>query len=269
VTSTVLQRQSKEKKQKRLRHRKVVMESAPKKKFSPLVRYIHSNGRYIFRNDNQIFGQAIFLTKLLSLEECQVLIRHMRGEQGSVLWEYIDDKTRGPKEFLITGRWTQQGHARPGLDHSYPAGKAGKKISLDSEYYNFNEPFSIVGERITTILQQYRPEFSRILNQLPKEEKNFGNFTFFMAAEGKAEMHKDQNDLISVLILLDTPANSGGGLEIGSSKVVFNWNIGDCIILDSSLLPHRTHNYVGEDNDRVVGIWGVHKSLLNLHEIDF
>ena len=80
-------------------------------------------------------------------------------------------------------------------------------------------------------------------------------------------MHRDMNDYVSVLVHLSTTPNCGGGLEIGGSKICLNWDVGDVIILDSSKLVHGTQCFVGDLNDRIVGLWIVHKTILRLYSI--
>ena len=77
-----------------------------------------------------------------------------------------------------------------------------------------------------------------------------------------AKIHKDFNDLVSILLLMRNNGK-GGGLYLGGEDKVFFWQVGDTVILDSSKIPHGTHTFEGEpQQDRMVGIFIVHWQLL-------
>jgi len=226
------------------------------------IRYINTSGRYSFCNGQTTFGQAIFIKNLLNPEQCKSLASHLDEEYN---WEMRDDD-RGQKDYFITGRWCQQGHATPG-DHTYPAGKAGKEIAKLNRETEAHQPMAEIGKLLTPLLFKYKPNLQHLIEQLPEEEKLFGAFPLFMATTGSSKMHRDRNDLVSILILLDSSADCGGGLEIGGTGIVFNWKVGDAIILDSSLLPHGARDYKGDLEKRLVGIWIIHKPVLRVHSI--
>lgn len=254
------------KRKKRVRSRKIEVDHV-KKEFSRTVRLINSSGKYLFQSQGYEFGRAVFLKDMISQESCQSLATHLL--EDPFMWEFRKEPKRGDKDFIITGKWAQQGHGRPGIDHSYTAGKAGNFVATSSQYTNFNDPMVEAGKHLTSVLNTHRPDLKQALDELPDSEKIFGTFPLFMAAKGAAGMHSDSNDLVSFLILLSTSENCGGGLEIGGSGCVFNWKIGDGIILDSALLPHGTCNYIGDLSERIVGIWIIHKRLLRLYNISF
>jgi len=84
------------------------------------------------------------------------------SETPKHLWQYMkDDWKRGPKDFYITGEWTEQGHCRPGQDTAHAAGLAGKHEKK-------------TGEGITNFLQPYAQKASqclqRVLVRKPHEE---------------------------------------------------------------------------------------------------
>jgi hypothetical protein len=81
-------------------------------------------------------------------------------------------------------------------------------------------------------------------------------------------MHTDPNDLISFLFLIQMDANCGGGLEIGGTGNCIDWKVGDAILLDSAGLMHGTRNYTGDTDNRLVGIFIIHKNYLRINGIE-
>jgi len=181
-------------------------------------------------------------------------------------WQYKRDIVRGPKYFFITGRWCAQGRFRFKKDNTYLAGEAGK-YDVPDGYPDINETIQQWGVAASQLLRRFRPDLIPVLDQIPSTEKKFGDFPLFMAARGVARMHKDFNDVVAVLFLIKSGKNCGGGLEIGGSGIVFNWEVGDAIILDSSKLAHGTRKYLGDVSKRVVGIFILHRSMLKIYNI--
>jgi len=181
-------------------------------------------------------------------------------------WQFKLDKRRGPKYFFITGRWCAQGRFRWKKDKTYLAGIAGK-LDVPNGYPEINEFVQSWGETASLLLRRKRPDLCAALDALPVEEKKFGDFPLFMAARGAAKMHKDLNDVVSVLVLIKSTPNCGGGLEIGGANMYLDWDVGDAIILDSSELVHGTREYLGNIQDRIVGIFILHKAMLRIHNV--
>jgi len=170
------------------------------------------------------------------------------------------------QNIFITGRWCAQGHFRPDIDKTYLAGKAGKLDGPDG-FPEINKFVRQWGVDASLLLRKFRPDLVPALDQLPEEEKIFGDFPLFMAARGMAKMHTDINDVVSVLFVMKSEPNCGGGLEIGGSDLVFEWEVGDIIILDSADLVHGTRDYLGSIDSRIVGIFILHKSMLRISGI--
>ncbi len=125
----------------------------------------------------------------------------------------------------------------------------------------FHQPMILAGEHISAVLRRCRDQLVPILDNIPAGEKVFGDFPLFMATCGVARMHFDRNDVVSILVLLSSPANSGGGLELGGTSKVLNWEVGDAIILDSADLAHGTRDFVGDLDERIIGLFILHKPL--------
>jgi hypothetical protein len=231
------------------------------------VRYLNTQGHFAFLDTDtgQPVGNAVYLKAFFTSEECADFTDHITRDDK--MWQYREDHNRGPKDFLITGVWTAQGQVSYGKGKSYAAGVAGKLVASDPALKSFNDPMADWGCRLFALLERFRPDVVSLLSQLPPEEKPIGGFPLFMATRGIALMHRDRNDYLSILVLLKTTLNCGGGLEIGGSDTCINWDIGDLIILDSAKLMHGTQVYYGDLNERIVGIWIVHKSMLRMHKL--
>ena len=61
--------------------------------------------------------------------------------------------------------------------------------------------------------------------------------------------------------MVNTPP-SGGALEIAGSGLAFNIQCGDVCIMDSDALVHGSRHYTGGPEDRIVGIFILHRSVL-------
>ncbi|MGZ4849754.1 MAG: hypothetical protein ACXV2C_00010 [Candidatus Bathyarchaeia archaeon] len=187
-------------------------------------------------------------------------------------WQWRDDSTRGPKDFIITGRWTAQGHNRFGIDPTYAAGVAGKLEAAAGGQCptGLNDCLAQYAIKASTLLRRWRPDIIEILESKTTkkegafydEDSPFGYFHLFMSPRGVAKMHVDRNDLVSLLFLISSDPNSDGSLEIGGSQHCFDWTVGDLVILDSASLYHGTRRYTGEFDNRIVGIWMIHKTFL-------
>lgn len=82
-------------------------------------------------------------------------------------------------------------------------------------------------------------------------------------------MHRDRNDWLSFLFLIETEPDVGGELEIGGSSLALAWQVGDVVVLDSSKLFHGARNYMGDPKKRKVGIFIIQKSFLKINGVSF
>lgn len=203
-----------------------------------------------------------FIKHAFPVEKMKNLARELLKNK---LWEFKADRRRGPKDFFITGRWHQQGHTRPGIDKTYPAGKAGK-APLDNR-----QPVESILDDLTRracdLLAQYRPDIVELLGDIENDpDFSYGFFHLFMAARGLARLHKDQNDIVSLMFLIQSPG-SGGELEIGGTGTAIGWQVGDVVIMDTADITHGTRDFFGEDSGRIVGLFIIHKPFLRLKDI--
>jgi len=225
-------------------------------------RSVKCNGRFV---EETTGFQAIFVKNVWPKVSMAQLSTFLQSYPGA--WQYKVDKKRGPKYFFITGRWCAQGHFRPDIDKTYLAGRAGK-LDVPEGFPEINEFVRQWGVTASALLRKFRPDLVPALDLLPEAEKIFGDFPLFMAAKGVAKMHTDINDVVSVLFVMKSEADCGGGLEIGGSNLVFDWEVGDVIILDSADLVHGTRDYLEDINSRIVGIFILHKSMLHISNIE-
>jgi hypothetical protein len=204
---------------------------------------------------------AILLKSVFSLEEMATLAELLTGPEHSKAWQWREDLARGPKHFFITGFWTEQGHCRPKEDVLHRAGKAGKRpASIRDPLHTMLQPY---GEKAAACLRRYRPDLFPLLDSLPKEVAIFSLFPLFMATLGVAQPHLDRNDLIAVLMLVKS-VGRGGALELIGLDSQLSWQVGDAIVLDSAKLVHGTRPFSGKAEDRIVGLFIVHKTVLRI-----
>lgn len=175
-------------------------------------------------------------------------------------WEYVEDRNRGSKPFYITGDWTAQGHNRPGIDSTYAAGQAGKlEQKTGIGLSEFLMPYAAKASNLLRYsLKRRAPALQSTLDgmilisfsyysELTSLGVNqYGDFHLFMCPEGASLMHKDKNDWLSFLFLIETEPDKGGELEIGGAGVAVAWLLGDVVILDSSNLYHGARHYCGD-----------------------
>ena len=209
-----------------------------------------------------LMRRAIFLRAVLPVNVLAIL-----GEElisCGDLWQWREDKTRGPKKFIIDGLWTAQGHARPG-DKVYVAGTAGRHRHLPG-YLLISCCLEILSTLANAFLRKYRPDVCFLLDY-QHYSSVFGYFNMFMCPRGTSKMHVDRMDLLAFLFLILTDDKCGGGLELGGSGLYCAWKIGDCIILDSSQIHHGSRKYFGDVGNRLVGIFILQTSFLRAHRI--
>lgn len=174
-------------------------------------------------------------------------------------WKFTHDNTRGPKHFFINGVWTQQGHARPGIDVTYPAGKAGKANDLDNQRVcDLLQPLALSA---SSLLRKHRPDLACLVEDI---KNPYGLFHLFICPRGLSNMHRDRNDLISFMFLIKSPDDICE-LELGGTKHAITWQLGDVVIIDSSKIYHGSRLLKGDSDDRLVGLFIIQKSYCRLH----
>jgi hypothetical protein len=259
-----------DKKAKRRGLRKIAVEIDIKKKTKHAKKcYIINKSTYLEVGERTRVYKAHFLKGFFTEDT----MRELADTLFSVdYWEHKEDK-RGERGFLFSGEWCQQAHYRYGIDHSYPAGKGGKKEAQEPIIRDMLES---LGRKASALIPKYRPDVYLTLKEGEVERCNdFGLFHLFMCPAGSASMHIDSNDYICAIFLIHVGERTkGGGLEIGGCDVCFNLRIGDIILMDSDLLWHGTRGYCGfEDpllvsrSDRLIGIFIIHRPYLRLNGI--
>jgi len=200
--------------------------------------------------------KAHFIKCVFSKEEMSALGSALLE---SNLWEYREDKNRGSKPFFINGRWTQRGHARYGVDGSYPAGRAGKSDNeANRRVIDLLQPLAVIASQL---LQKYRGDIAEVVGDM---DNPYGLFHLFMTPRGVSKMHRDRNDFISFMFLIQSPGE-GGELEIGGTKHAVAWEVGDAVIMDTSTVYHGSRAFEGDENGRLVGLFIVHKPFCSIH----
>jgi len=202
---------------------------------------------------------AVLLRKVFPPEQMANLAHLLLDDYASA-WQYIDDRTRGPKKFFILGKWCQRGHYTPGIDRLYPAGEASQLPEPDVQRIVSN--LSTCALAATAYLKRFTPQHYELVNQLPSDARPFFAFPLFMAVKGVARMHRDSNDLVAFLFLIKSDGD-GGELELGYTGKCLRWQVGDAVLLESSKLWHGTRSFIG--GDRVVGIFIIHRVVLQLY----
>jgi hypothetical protein len=122
--------------------------------------------------------------------------------------------------------------------------------------------------RASKLLLQHRPNLCFLLGEdgvaMWGKEFPYSIFPLFMVAEGCANMHRDRNDLVSLLFLIRSEPGRKGGLELGGLDIAFKWEQGDVVVVDSRALEPSTRDYKGVFGERLVGIFILHLSFLQL-----
>jgi len=80
-------------------------------------------------------------------------------------------------------------------------------------------------------------------------------------------MHKDNKDMVSVLFPVEMEEGKGGQLEMGGTNRCFDWQVGDCVVVDSQHYTHGSRRFFGQ-KPRIVGIFIIHLEFLRLFGID-
>lgn len=189
---------------------------------------------------------AVFLKGIFAKEDCDKLCDVLLNE-GEKLWEFKKDNVRGSKEYFTTGEWNALGHHMPS-EPIYPAGKAGKAMEKNPEYYStMDKLIKDFSMKITELIKKHRPDvFDEVGSKLC-----YGGVHLLIVPRGVSKMHKDVNDKLSILVLLKSEGD-GGELELGGTKLAIAWNVGDVIILNSADIWHGSRKFSGFIGDRIV-----------------
>ena len=104
-----------------------------------------------------------------------------------------------------------------------------------------------------------------------KAKYSFSGIPLFMSTRGKADIHRDLQDYITVMLLTNSPKDMTNGVILHNVHRIIDWSIGDIIILDSAVFYHSTVDYdevlskfVFQKGlmDRIVSLWIIHKIML-------
>jgi len=233
-----------------------------------LERNVVSKNQFVdFFDDAVYVGRALYLKKCFPSSLMVKLASLLRSEVK--FWKTKPDKTRGlpeknyMKSNFTAGRRNMQGHFRP-EDPSCWA----HSLKLPQSFTN-SETFSVLQEVANTathVLRKYFPDSASFIDNekyLPSE-RIFGLFHLFMATTGVTSFHRDRNDYATFHFILESPPNSKGGLEIGGANLCFKGDVGDALLFDADELYHAPRDYKGDPDDRMVGVFIIHKTFLRL-----
>lgn len=210
-----------------------------------------------------------YFRKCFTSQKMATLRRLMLSE--SKFWTEKLDPSRSLessslRSYFLAGRWTAQAHDRPGVDSIYWAGSGGSINNFESEC---TLPFlEKLAAKASSKLCRFCPELCSKLDSVPYRDV-FGYFHLFMGTAGGSKMHCDRNDLISFLFMIDRSPGPSGGFELGGTDVVFKFDVGDAIILDSCAFPHGSRGDVFSMSNRLVGIFVIHKSMMRILGFNF
>jgi len=201
---------------------------------------------------NVFFQKAVFSPEEMRNLASALLVSEYREDRT--------DKICGLKPFYINGLWTQQGHTQPGIDCSHPAGEAGRAAS-EGKPDAVRDLLQPLAARATLFLQRFRADIAGLVGDMGNP---YGSFHLYMASRGVSNMHRDENDLISFMFLIQSPGK-GGQLEMGGTKHAIAWEIGDAILMDTSSVYHGSRAFEGDENERLVGLFIIQKTFCHLH----
>jgi hypothetical protein len=215
----------------------------------------------VFLRHGQVFATAHIFRKIFSPEKLAHLSLLILAESN--FWVEKKDRRCGTlRKYFIAGKWTEQGHCRPGIDQVYWA-KPGGDLS------NFQSPELLpliqeIGTIASDILCNYRPEL--VLPMLQAGYSSvFNLFHLFLAPLGTTKPHRDPNDYIAFIFPMKMDDDAQGGFSLPFIR--FKLNVGDCILFDSDLLDHGVLEYIGEQDDRHVGVLLIHKTFMRIHQV--
>lgn len=89
-----------------------------------------------------------------------------------------------------------------------------------------------------------------------------------MAAKGSLYSHTDLNDYISLIFVIKK-VGEGGALDLVETDVMLEFEVGNAVILDSSQVVHGSRAFAGLPEDRLIGIFIIHKPMLKVLALDF
>ena len=237
--------------------KKVTLDAVEKEKVADVCQAVNRNMFLRVRSASFVY-RCHFVKNVFSTQEMENLLNVMKRCD---YWQARDD-ARGVRETTITGMWAEQGHSTP-VYPLHPAGVGGKSEECME---TLNILLRKLAKILEPIIERKRPDVYEVLREHGLLDLGIGMFHLFMSPIGSCRMHKDKNDFLSVVVGITTPA-AGGALEIGGSGYCFNIRCGDILILDSDSLYHGSRHYSGTPEERVVGIFILHRSVLRLKNV--
>jgi hypothetical protein len=177
----------------------IVIKEKDRRTRSDCCRIVNRNKLLLARCGKKVF-KAHFIKKFYSEIEMDHLLQVM---DRSGYWEDRID-CRGDRQTLITGTWNAQGLSRAGIDPLHPAGKGGQEELMNGKG-ELNTLLAALGERLTNLIMVKRPDVYELLLDYKATQADFGIFSLFMAPRGSCGMHNDRNDVLSVVLGIQTP----------------------------------------------------------------
>jgi hypothetical protein len=147
-------------------------------------------------------SQAFFMKKFFPPEDCTLLNDLM---MDCDYWEPRQD-CRGNRLTSITGTWNSRGRFRPGKDELFAAGKGGKAELQEKRLHLLLKK---MGQSLSPLIERKRPDIFELLQEHKLLNSDFGIFPLFMSPRGGCGIHNDPNDLLSVVVSISTPSQSG------------------------------------------------------------
>ena len=219
----------------------------------------------MFFPSGELKGKVLFLKQVFTEEKCLQLAHLL--QKNDAFWTVKKDEKQLPPDlgdsccYFTAGMHCAIGHTQPGIDKLYWAKPVGNiREYCDQELISCLQEFASVA---SLLLQTYCPDIYQPLAGFSSQL--FGPFNIFFAVEGVVKQHTDQNDAISIIFPIQMLDNAKGGLEIGGALVIFSSKPGDVILLDSDLLSHGIPVYEAEPSERIVGIFVIQKSYLQMN----
>ena len=221
----------------------------------------------VFLSSGELKGKVHFLKRAITEEKCQGLAHLLR--KNDAFWTVKKDHLQLPtnlgntRHYFTAGMHCAIGHTQPGRDKLYWAKPVGNIAEFfDQELIGCLMEFARIA---SVFLQTYRPDIYKPLAGICSQI--FNPFNIFFAVEGVVKQHTDRNDALSVIFPIQMPENAKGGLEIGGTSIIFSSKPGDIILLDSNLLSHGVPEYEGELSERIIGIFVIQKSYLQMNGV--
>jgi hypothetical protein len=118
----------------------------------------------------------------------------------------------------------------------------------------------LFARKASLLLLEHSPHIHAQVHNL--DDFIFSAFHIFYCAKGPASYHQDKTNYIAMLFPISLQSDAQGGLELPGQKIGFCWKPGDAVIFHSAKLEHGTRDYLGEDNDRLMGIFIIQRDFL-------